>query len=63
MPAVIGSAGLQGSFWQLVKEDTSVAPPLPKLCHANPNQALKPLIKKVEYSLHNMKMAGNSYCK
>lgn len=31
MPAGIGSAGYQGSFWQLLTEDTPVAPLLPKL--------------------------------
>lgn len=50
MPAGIGSAGYQGSFWQLLTEDTPVAPLLPKLCCANPNQALKPLLNKARFS-------------
>jgi len=33
-----GSIRHGGSFWQLLTEATSAAPPLPKPCHANPQQ-------------------------
>jgi len=38
--AGIGSIGHGESFWQLLTEDTPVAPWLPKPCHANPVQLL-----------------------
>ena len=37
-PADIGSVGHRGSFHQLLTEATSVAPSLPKPCHASPIQ-------------------------
>jgi len=37
-PAGIGYIGHRGRFQQLLTEATSVDPPLPKTCHANPVQ-------------------------
>jgi len=43
----IGSVRHRGSFWQLLTEATSVAPLLPKPCHANPVHTWKAFVVSV----------------